>query len=142
MRHVTSWRGGLGIGRHRWMVHHILLVLLILLILKSQRDIGEILGDPFWSSQTVLDVTLLTLSLLLQSLRSGYSWAWHVTLVDRIIEEGNQTDQLEENEERLEVTAVFDKVPEPCTADQGQIKLRAAAGCCGLPRAGGVSAIE
>ena len=87
------------------MIHHILLILIFLIlnllisnlfIFQSQRDVDEFLSNFFWSLQTVLDVMLLMLFLLLQSFFLKYLWVWYVTLADRIIEEGNQTDLNEE----------------------------------------------
>ena len=133
--HISWW--GLGIHRHRWMVHHILLILnlliLNLLILQSQRDVGGFLSNPFWFLQMVLNMILLMLSLLLQSLFPGY-----VILTDRIIEEGNQTDSGggewkvggDSSVQHQRINHICDlqvliggegKSPGPCTADQGQI---------------------
>ena len=85
------------------------------------------------------------LSLLLQSLLSGYSWAWYITLTDRIMEKGNQTDSDEEkwkvrddsSVQHQRINHICDlqmlmggegKSLGSCTADQGQINALQAGG--------------
>ena len=138
--HISWWE--LGICRHRWIIHHIFLILnlliLNLLIFQSQRDVDEFLNNPFGFLQMMLNVMLLILSLLLQSLLSEYLWAWYVILADRIIEKENQTNsdgeewkiKGDDSVQHQRINHICDlqmlmkgerKSLGPCTADQGQI---------------------